>query len=553
MKFGFATTSLIHVFLLSLILSSSAGLMAQEKSLKDLSYQRVMRPQSPEDLYLGMQYYDSISGVHLNESDTTKVIFDLRMVIIAAYKMGDYQAAEKAGVHGLHLIDASANAETLKEPRSALYNSLGMVYNELLDYSSARNAYENALKNAQNARDSLIMINNIGNTYQDTKQFEKAIEYYERALQLELDEASLLYRLTAVDNLGRMYSAVNNPKAIDLLETGLLERKALGYLEGIYASYKSLAMHWNRKDKKALALQYADSALATAQKLNSPAFVRDAYSLQIDLGNNNVAAAYKKINDSISAAKQQADNRYAALKYNIEQERRSTEGQKLQKEREKKLRLFFQGMLVLLVVSGVFAFYYFRNKQRLKLVRQVHSTESEISKKVHDEVANEVYGVMTRLQGQNTTTNDLVDHLEHIYNKTRDISREHNPIDPDEAFEEILKDLILPFQTNQRNIITKNTAGIDWKKVPPLKKTALYRVLQELLINTKKHSEATLVAISFNQIGKKIHVDYADNGLGTSLKKRGGLLNTETRIKSLGGKITFETSPNKGFKTKIEL
>lgn len=529
------------------------GLTAQNKSASEINYQKINQPQSPEDLSEGLRYFDSLASAHLLQKDTLATIYDLRLAGIATYKLGDYYASEKQMAQALSLVDAHSTSETLLEPRSGLYNSLGMVYNELLDYPSARKAYQKSLEYAQNRRDSLIMLNNIGNTYLDTRQFEDAGTYYQQALDLVAPGEYDLNRVTALDNLGRVYSNLNNPKALELLQQGLSLRKSLGHNGGIYASYKSLAQHQFRQGRKEPSISYADSALQMAKKLNSPSYIKDALSLQIDLGQFQYAEAYKKLNDSLATAKQQADNKYAALKYNVEQERRSTEAQKIAKEEEKKLRLFYQWLILFLVLCALFVFYFFRNRQRFKLQQQVQLTESHISKKVHDEVANEVYGVMTRLQGKESVSEDVIDHLEHIYNKTRNISREHNPIDPNEPFEEVLQDLILPFQNSERNVITKNTAGIDWDKIPLIKKTALYRILQELLTNTKKHSQATIVAITFHQHGKKISLDYADNGLGTSLKKRGGLLNTENRIQSLGGKITFESSPNKGFKSKIEL
>ena len=51
--------------------------------------------------------------------------------------------------------------------------------------------------------------------------------------------------------------------------------------------------------------------------------------------------------------------------------------------------------------------------------------------------------------------------------------------------------------------------------------------------------------------GKKTVISYTDNGVGGAIKKSTGLQNVENRIESINGTITFETEPNKGFKTKI--
>lgn len=538
---------------LAIGLWSSCVLLGQEPDPRTLNYYRINDPKTPNDRYLGLRFFDSILSVDLAAQDTLKAIYDLRMSAIATFELGDYNTSENNVIQALSLMDALPDKASLTEPLLGLNNQLGRIHNAQLDFIGAREDFQKALVYAPAREDSVVVLNNIGNTFLDLEEWDKAAVYYRKALALTDSEEQSWRKAMVLDNLGRTQSALNAPQALSLLLEGLKMRKPMGVSDGLYASYKGLVQHYQHLDDPITAIKYADTALAVAQQLNSPSYVKDALSLQIDLGNYEVAEAFKHLSDSLALAKQQADNKYATQRYNVEQERKSTALQKLQAEKEKKLRVLFQGVAIVLLLSGSFLIYFLRNRQRQKLQQQVQQTESHISKKVHDEVANEVYGVMTRLQGEKTVSEELIDHLENIYNKTRDISREHNPIDREEPFEQILQDLFLTYQSPDRNVITKNVTSIDWYKVSPLKKTGLYRVLQELLTNTKKHSGANIVAITFQQIGPKIKIEYADNGVGCTLKKRGGLLNTETRIQSLNGKITFESSPELGFKSKIEI
>ena len=89
--------------------------------------------------------------------------------------------------------------------------------------------------------------------------------------------------------------------------------------------------------------------------------------------------------------------------------------------------------------------------------------------------------------------------------------------------------------------------------VSEIKKTTLYRVLQELMTNMKKHSQANIVVVVFSQKNKKVTINYNDNGIGTTLKKHNGLQNVENRIQSVNGTITFTSTVNKGFKANIIL
>lgn len=85
-----------------------------------------------------------------------------------------------------------------------------------------------------------------------------------------------------------------------------------------------------------------------------------------------------------------------------------------------------------------------------------------------------------------------------------------------------------------------------------MKKIILYRVLQELMINMKKHSHSTFVILSFSEKDNGIEIVYKDNGIGLGeieSKRKNGLLNVENRIYSIAGKLTFESE--KGVKVII--
>jgi signal transduction histidine kinase len=150
--------------------------------------------------------------------------------------------------------------------------------------------------------------------------------------------------------------------------------------------------------------------------------------------------------------------------------------------------------------------------------------------------------------------NDLVlDDLEKIYNRTRDISKETSAVELDNDFNMVINDLLLSYKTEDVNVITKNNSKIDWEVLSDIKKITVYRVLQELMTNMRKHSKASIVVLSFHQIHKKITISYTDNGVGSSAVKNNGLQNAENRIKAIKGSFTFDSKVNKGFKAQIRV
>lgn len=85
--------------------------------------------------------------------------------------------------------------------------------------------------------------------------------------------------------------------------------------------------------------------------------------------------------------------------------------------------------------------------------------------------------------------------------------------------------------------------------------TVLYRVICELLANTIQHADAEKVSVLIQKKDEHIVVSYTDNGNGFEMqheKIQGmGLSNIYSRIQSIHGSITIETSPGNGFSAYI--
>ncbi len=71
----------------------------------------------------------------------------------------------------------------------------------------------------------------------------------------------------------------------------------------------------------------------------------------------------------------------------------------------------------------------------------------------------------------------------------------------------------------------------------------------------KKHSSASLVAITFKKTKKNILINYVDNGKGIDVNQmllKNGLSNIENRIYAINGFIDIDSCPDKGFKVFIK-
>jgi len=88
-------------------------------------------------------------------------------------------------------------------------------------------------------------------------------------------------------------------------------------------------------------------------------------------------------------------------------------------------------------------------------------------------------------------------------------------------------------------------------------KMAVYRVFQEFLNNSIKHSEASLVTVKLELKNDNLEIVLMDNGKGfdvnTTKSKGRGLLTMINRIDSIGGYTLFESQKGIGTQLKIEI
>ena len=109
---------------------------------------------------------------------------------------------------------------------------------------------------------------------------------------------------------------------------------------------------------------------------------------------------------------------------------------------------------------------------------------------------------------KNTT---LLQNLDHIYRRIRDISKEFTPINTGNSYGDDFAALIKSYGSNTTKIITKELPLDFWNAVPKQTKIELFRVVQELLTNMKKHSQASIVVFGFETLEKSIQIKYFPN------------------------------------------
>lgn len=532
-------------------------LLKESEKYKDsnsilLAYAKLASFSSANDsLINALDYYNKHKEISIKLKDSATAIRDLRLMASIQRNIALLHESEASAVEGLAILDKLPFNKTTIEARIGLYNHLGLVYKDLRIYDRALDYYDKILKLTEDPRLTIIVLNNKANVYRNRNDFHSAVNEFTKVYKksLELKDPKLIAR--ALDNLGFSKSKLNLPDALNNMEEGLSIREQEQNKIELFTSFNHLSQYYANQDTKK-ALEYANKAYEMALNINSDAYKLEALSRLIELDTDPNVMAYKRLSDSITEADLQKTNKYASMKYDLSKEQKLTEEAKFQKEKEKNKKMLFQFIAIFGGIISILLYFILKLRHKKEKLEQIYSTEKRLSKKVHDEVANDVYHVMAKLQSENKEKDDVIlDELEHIYNKTRDISKENSEINVKTNYNELIQDLLLSYRNENVNVITKNLSMVDWSKLKDMYKTTLYRVLQELMTNMRKHSKASIVVISFAQDKNKIHIEYKDNGVGCELNFKGGLLNTENRMESINGSITFESSLNKGFKASI--
>lgn len=547
--------SLFFIFqLVCFGLLASISLNAQHKIDSTKYYGKVLlNPDKDSDIATAFNYLEKSLNQDLRNNDTLEAVRKLRYMVIGQIEMGALYESEETATRALLLLEKLPSDSLVISAKKGLYNDLGMIYRILKNPTNAFRFYNESLTFCLNAKDSMYVMNNKGNLYSDMGNYGLAEKQFRGFYEISLKSSDTINQARALDNLGFSQSRLLHPDGLDNMLMAMEMRIKSNDLSGLYSSYSHLAQYYHDRSQEKEALEYAQKGYEIAHRINSPSYIENSLENLLKIRKDSISQEFIKLNDSIEQVKLLKQNKYAGMQYNLSKEKKKTEVNRLLQEKEKRKKQGYQFLGILLFLTLMAVYFIQRARNRRDTIKKILNTEARISKRVHDEVANDIYHLMIKTQLAVPEPEALLDDLEGIYMKTRDISRENNTLILEDDFGAQLKDLLQSYQQEGTVITVQDISQINWKSISKIKKTTIYRILQELMTNMKKHSKASQVLVSFQKNKKTLQVQYIDNGVGCVLKSKNGLENTENRMKAIKGKINFDTTPNKGFKVTLTI
>jgi hypothetical protein len=234
---------------------------------------------------------------------------------------------------------------------------------------------------------------------------------------------------------------------------------------------------------------------------------------------------------------------------------------------------FQHSWILIMIVTVVFWMFivtiksiisYINRTQMMGILKERDTHKTQLARELHDELGSKITGL--RLMLENLETGDskneiskVSDHLQKTHQEIRNII--YNLAPPhlkNKSFSLTIKQLIETFDNVsdmkfRLEFVPNDTIleGID-----DTIKMELFRILQESLNNTLKHSMAQKVIIQFMMQELYLEVFIEDDGIGFDMKtiKTGqGLISMEARAKMIKGYLSLYSEKEKGTSIALQV
>lgn len=503
-------------------------------------------------------YFYKAKDIFLQQKDSFGTGKCLANIAIIQETKGDYFGSQETGLSALKYF---IEKDSLQHNYLSInYNVLSLVSSKLKNYNQATGFYKKAIAFANDRNNKIIYENNLAINYKEQKQYQKAILIFENLVKNNQTDSVIYVKSKIIDNLAFTKWLQNiNYNPIPEFQKALKIRLKEKDNWGLNSSFAHLSDYY-KKTRPDSALFYARKMYDIAKNIDSPDDQIEALEKLISLENpqnsKQYFQVYQSLNDSLQTARNKAKNQFALIRYETEKNKADFLKAKAESTQKQNQIIKQYVVIAIIILSLVLLIITFRKRQKRlqqEKLLEVKNTELKISKKVHDKVANRIYQLMSQVENKDLIDKDaLLFGLENAYETSRDISYDNKDINENQSFSEQLHKMLDSYSSDSVKVVFIGNNEKLWEGINFQNKTEVYLVLQELMTNMKKHSQANIVSIKFSRENPVINISYTDNGIGIKkFSPKNGLQNMENRINAINGTIIFDTENNNLLKINI--
>jgi signal transduction histidine kinase len=513
------------------------------------------------------------------------------------FNAGHYESSLSNSLIALSLIPS-----TDKKNQLNIKQQIGLLYLELKIYDKSKMYYTQVLKIARETERPITdALYGLGMCEFRLKNYTEAYLHFNSLVDDIKDNWNAYYAPTnAYLHMWKCMLLLNigEPEKIGLtfLEKtrGQLNIKRTAYIGVMQAE---ILLYYNRLDEAEAILRKSMMLINDLEvsSLSTDYYYWMSLVLEKQMKHAEALVYFKKYHDlDDSNRNNNVLNRIASLqeKYNAAEKDKEIIGlnSKLEKQKlEKSLmksRLYLLSIIIgVVIISILLGIFFFRNRQKYKLLKvkaiydqkefdfqqiikkskinilqsNIQGQENErnrLAKELHDDLGSRLsalkYFVNSKkgvFKGEDYEV--LKEELKEVQEYIRNLS--HQIVIP--RFTQVS----LPHLIREQKNWTNNTnvdfcfefdEKIDWTLVSEKGQNQIYRIIQEAVNNSLKHSQATEISISSFLNTDKIDFEISDNGTGFELSATHGmgLKNMKERAQLLGSEIRICLVESKGTK-----
>lgn len=561
-------------------ITDNASLMAEVQSWRGLIYYNQGKNDS------SLFYYNlALEGIKA-ASDKKKEMEILNNIANIFRVTAQYDSAMTIYVNLLKYYESVDDIEK----QGKLLSNIGSLYYTAGNTEKAKEYTLQSLglqRKTGDKRSTAVSLINLAVFALNAGGYQEAITYGDEAINL-LKDVDKNYYAAALIRVGFCYYMTGNKeKALDYTRIAIKIYKENGNVRGMMEAYRQSGDYLIESGKYADAMKLGKEALMVADTTNR-LDMRLLYDMlkrsAIWLNKPEEALFYSQ--EQIRMKEEDLNSEWAGKISEIET-KYSTEKKELEiatlKAQTRTGRVFIVS-LILILISGSVAGYFIHknNKQRVALAAQkIKDLEQEkkitatrsllegesaerarLSRDLHDGLGGmlsvaklkiaKMKGNLTIPEENVASLNSAIDLLDNSIMELRRVA--HNLM-PESLMKYGLNAALADFCLSTGNV-TYHFYGDDRR---PDEKTeiAAYRIVNELVNNSLKHSGAKNINVQLIIDVNRTHLIVEDDGKGFDLsvvEANGGtgIKNIRSRVTSLGGKLEMITSPGNGTEVNVE-
>lgn len=485
-------------------------------------------------------------------------------------------------------FEAVTICEKRKLPYLAdIYHTVGVMFHTSDNYEKAKKYYENSYKKASEQNNLELQkkcLINLGSVHSSMEKYDIAESFFLQGLEIKADPHN---DFDIYANLGNLYIRQED------------YRKALPYLEKAtekhpdnYDSEINLRFLLDVKAKlkdttsKDLTMQRAESAIHSIKSVRDKSLLlRSVSDYYESIGDYEKALKYK--GDYLILYEEIIENQKNEIVADLEAKYQNEKTNATLEKKEKQQQLMLMGIFILLIII-VMTFIFYKN--RLNYQKTISLQKEDLQKQKIMELTqkNKLLAMNSMLEGQEEErlriAKDLHDSLGGLLSSVK----AHFTIIKNEIHE--LEQLSITERTNQlideaclevrrisHNMMPHSLSLSGLKgavediagymdslgfnvtldihhlpeKIDTTKQITIYRLIQEILSNIRKHSEAKGILIQLFGYNNEIQLIVEDDGKGFDYEQAVfngglGLKNINSRVEFLDGTIQWESVIGEG-------